>query len=59
MKKDPAKPAPGDYNALEAFNKTQVNLHVTQMKKHKIKSVFEEFAHSKRQVPDPSMYNVT
>lgn len=23
LKKDPNKPAPGDYNTLEAFNKTQ------------------------------------
>jgi len=59
VKKDKDKPAPGDYDATAAFNKTQTKQLFTQIKKHKIKSFAEEFAYSKRQVPDPSAYNVT
>ena len=59
IKKDPNKPAPGDYDANEAFRKTQTKQFSTKMEKHKIRSVFEEYAFRKKHVPDPARYAVT
>ena len=59
LKKDPNKPAPGDYNTLEAFNKTQSTNINYKIGNQKIKCFVDQIQHDKSYLPGIGAYKVT
>eukprot|EP00347_Sterkiella_histriomuscorum_P004088 403361797 len=65
IQKDPKKPAPGDYNTIDAYNKTQTIQHIHKIGQSKNSCFVDQYQKAKQFLPgigaykvEPKVYNI-